>query len=77
MGDNLDGAAEIIATTFAVDDLLVHLAGGDGARALETQVTEALVMAQVQVGFRAVVQDEHFAVLVGAESARVHVQVGV
>ena len=38
---------------------------------------EALVMAEVEVGLRAVVGDEHLAVLVGRHRARIDVEVGV
>ena len=34
-------------------------------------------MAQIQVGLRAVVGDEDFAVLIGAHGAGIHVQIGI
>ena len=43
----------------------------------ELDVGEPLVMAQVEVGFRAVVQHINLAVLVGVHRARVDVEVGV
>ena len=38
---------------------------------------EALVVAEVEIGLRAVVRDEHFAVLVGAHRARIDVEIGI
>ena len=38
---------------------------------------EALVMAEVEIGLRAVIGDEHLAVLVRAHRARIDVQIGV
>src|SRR5262249_44384941 len=53
------------------------LAHGDGTRAGEVFIDEALVVAEVQVCLRAVRGDEDFAVLVGRHGAGVHVEVGV
>ena len=55
----------------------VDLAGGDVGRAVEVDVEEALVVADVQVGLGAVVGDEHLTVLEGVHRARVDVQVRV
>ena len=38
---------------------------------------EALVMAEVEIGFRAVVGDEHLAVLIGRHRARIDVEIGI
>ena len=38
---------------------------------------EALVMAEIEIGFRAVVGDEHLAVLVGRHGAGIDVDIGV
>jgi hypothetical protein len=75
--DHLDGAAQVIAVPFLLDDFRVDLPGGEIADAAEPDVDEALVVAQVQVRFRAVVQHVHFAVLVGAHRPGVYVDVGV
>ncbi len=41
------------------------------------RVGEALVVAEVEVGFSAVVGDKHFAVLIGRHGAGINVQVGI
>src|SRR5262249_28044890 len=56
---------------------LVNLAGGVVAIAAEGGIGEALVVAQVQVGLGAVVQDVNLTVLVGVHRARIDVQVRV
>ena len=77
MGDHLDGFAEIVAAAFLRDDGLVNLSGGNGVRAGKRAAREALVVAEVEVGFRAVVEHVDFAVLVGTHRSRVDVQIRV
>ena len=75
--DDLDGVAEVFAAAFLGDDGRVDLAGCDVGRAFEVFIEEALVVADVQVRFGAVVGDEDFAVLEGVHRARIHVQIGI
>ena len=63
VGDDLDGLAEVVAAALLGDDLLVDAAGGEVVVAGELGVGEALVVAQIEVGLRAVVGDEDLAVL--------------
>ena len=75
--DDLDGAAEVVAAAFLGDDRGVDLTGGDVGGAGEVLVGEALVVAEVEVGLRAVVGDEDLAVLVRGHRAGVDVEVGI
>ena len=75
--DDLDGLAEEFAATLLGDDRGIDLAGGDIAAGGEVAVKEALVMPQVQVGFRAVFGDEDLAVLEGVHGARIHVEIRI
>ena len=75
--NDLDGLAEIVAAALFGDDLLVDAAGGPVIVAGELGVGEALVVAQVEVGFGAVVGDENLAVLEGRHGAGIDVQVRV
>ena len=75
--DDLDGLAEIVAAALLGDDLFVDAAGGEVVVAGEFGVGEALVVAEVEVGFGAVVGDEDFAVLEGRHGAGIDVEVGV
>ena len=77
VGDDLDGFAEVVAAALLEDDLLVDAAGGEVVVAREGRVGEALVVAQVEVGFRAVVGDEDLAVLEGRHGSGIDVEVGV
>ena len=77
VGDDLDGLAEIVAAALLGDDLLVDAAGGEVVVAGEAGVGEALVVAEVEVGFGAIVGDEDFAVLEGAHGARIDVEIRV
>jgi hypothetical protein len=55
--------AEVVAVALLLDHRLVDLAGGEVVGATHLRALEALVVAQVEVGFRAVLGDEHLAVL--------------
>ena len=77
VGDDLDGLAEVVAAALLGDDLLVDAAGGEVVVAGELGVGEALVVAEVEVGFGAVVGDEDLAVLEGRHGAGIDVEVGV
>ena len=75
--DDLHRVAEVLATTLLRDDGRVDLAGRHVGGAVQVLVEEALVVADVEVGLRAVVGDEHLSVLEGVHRARVDVEVGV
>ena len=77
MRNHLHGAAEIVAAPLFGDDGGVDAAGGDGRIAGQIDVHEPLVMAQIQVGLRAVVGDEDFAVLVRVHRPGIHIDVGI
>ena len=77
MGDDLHGATQIVPPALPVEHVPIDLAGGDGGVEGQVLVNEPLVVAQVQVGLRPVVGDEHLAVLIGAHGAGVHVEIGV
>ena len=77
VGNDLDGFAEVVAAALLEDDLLVDAAGGVVVVAREGRVGEALVVAEVEVGFGAVVGDEDLAVLEGRHGAGIDVEVGV
>lgn len=61
MRDNLHGLAEIIALSLAFDDVLVYLAGCDIVVASQCDVEVSLVVAEIEVDFTAVGEDENFA----------------
>ena len=75
--NHLHGFAEVIAAAFAGDDLLVDAAGGEIVALRELGVGEALVVAEVEIGLRAVVGDEDFAVLERAHGARIDIEVRI
>ena len=77
VGNNLDRAAEVVAAAFLGNHFGIDLAGGDIAVTVEADIHEAFIVAEVEVGFRAVVQHIHLAVLVRAHGARVDVDVRV
>jgi len=77
VGDDLDGFAEVIAAAFAGDDALVDAAGGEVVGLGEGSVGEAFVVAEVEVGFRAIVGDEDLTVLERAHGAGIDIEVGI
>ncbi|MNT30985.1 hypothetical protein D3C72_1668040 [compost metagenome] len=77
MRNDLDSLAQVVATPFLAQHRFVDLAGGEVVHLVHASGNEALVVAQVQIGFGAVFGDEHFTVLEGAHRARIDVDVGV
>ena len=75
--DHLHGGPEVVAATLAGDHVLIDLSGRDVGRDGQVLVDEPLVVAEVEVRFRAVIGDEHLAVLVGAHRPGVDVEIGV
>ena len=77
MRDDLHRAAEEVAAALARDEVLVDGARGEVGVAREVLVDEALVMAEVEIAFVAVLGDEHLAVLERAHGTRVHVEIRI
>ena len=77
VGNDLDGLAEELAPPLLVDHRKVDLPGRVVRVAVQRRVGEAFVMAQVEVGFAAVVQHVDLAVLVGAHRAGIDVDIGI
>ena len=77
MGDDLDGFSEIIPAPLLAQHLLINLSRGKVVTAGQSAGGEALIMAQIKVRLRAVLQDIDLPVLVGAHRAGVDVQVGI
>jgi len=75
--DDLHGVAQVLTAPLLGDHAGVDLAGGHVGGAVEVDVEETLVVADVQVGLGAVVGDEHLTVLERVHGARVDVQVRV
>ncbi len=75
--NHLHGLAEIIAAALALNDLFVNAAAGEVVGAGERGVREALVMAEIEIGFGAIVGDENFAVLERAHGAGIDVEIGI
>ena len=67
----------LIAVPFLLDDPGIHLTGGEIVQARERRVREPFVVAEVEVGLRAVVGHVHLAVLEGTHRAGVDVQVRI
>ncbi len=76
-GNHLHRFAEIIAAPFLVEDGLIDLAAGKIVDAGQLDVGEALIMAEVEVRFRAVVEHINFTVLIGAHRARIDIEIRV
>ena len=75
--NHLDGATQIVAVAFLLNDGQVNLARGEIAVAGQRRVGEAFVVAEVEVGFGAVVEDVDFAVLIRTHRARIDVDVRI
>ena len=61
--NNLYGTAQIVAATLFGNHIFIDLAGTEAVAAGHGGVDEALVVTQVEVGFRAVIGHKYFAVV--------------
>ena len=77
VGNHLDGVAEKLPPALLGDHREVNLAGRVVALAGERLRREPLVVAEVEIGLAAVVEDIHLAVLIRAHRAWIDVDVGV
>ncbi len=77
VGNHLHRLAQVVAAALLGDDLLVNPAGGQIVVAAQPGMGEALVMTQIEIGFRAVVGHENLAVLERGKRSWVDVEVGV
>ena len=77
VGNNLNGTTQIVTPPFTVDDFLIDLTCANRAGLFQTQITKTFVMSQVQIRFRAIVQDVNLAVLIRTQGARVDIKVWV
>jgi hypothetical protein len=75
--DDLHGLAEVFALALVVEHRLIHLAARQVVKPRQLHVGKPLVMAQVEVRLRAVVEHIDFAVLERAHRARIDVEVRV
>ena len=73
VGDHLHRGAQVVAPPLLGDHLGIDAAGGDVVALPAGHAGEALVVPQVEVGFRPVIGDEHLAVLGRAHGARIDV----
>ena len=77
VGDHLDRLAQVVAAPLLGQDARVHGARREVRPAMEVLIEEPLVVAEVEVGLRAVVQDEDLAVLERVHRARIDVDVRI
>ena len=77
MRNDLHGLAEVIAAAFLQDHVFVNLAAGEIVVAGENAIGEALVMAEIEIGLRAVIQDVNLAVLKRIHRSGIDVQIGI
>ena len=75
--NHLHRRAEIIAAPLLADDLRINAPGGAVIELRRAHIDEALVVAKIQVGFRAVVGNEHLAVLERAHRPRIDVDIRI
>jgi hypothetical protein len=75
--NDLHGGAEELAAALLRDDVQINPAGGDVVELGERAIDEPLVVAEVEIGLRAVVGDEDLAVLERRHRSRVDVEIRV
>src|SRR6202040_561608 len=75
--NDLHGLAQIVAPALFGNDGLVDAAGSPVVIAGETRGGETLIVAEVQIGFRAIVSDEDLAVLIRRHRPGINVEVWI
>ena len=75
--DDLDGRAEIIAAALLLDHGVVDLPGGAVVAPAHPGFEKALVVAEIEIGFRAVVGHENLAMLQRAHRAGIDVDIRI
>ena len=75
--NHLHRLAQKLPAAFLVDHRQIDLTGGVVAHPGELRGGEPLVVAQIEIGFAAVVEDIHLPMLVGAHGAGIDVDVGI
>ena len=75
--NDLNRRAEIVAAPLLGDDVLVDAAGRDVVVPVGGTTGEPLVVAEIEIGLRAVIGHEHLAVLVRRHGAGIDVEIGV
>src|SRR5258706_4221189 len=77
MRDHLHGFAEIIAATLFIQNGLVNLAARQIVEPSELGLRETLVVTEIQIGFRAVIEDINFSMLKGTHGPRIDIEIRV
>ena len=75
--NHLHRAAQIVAAPLFGNHVFIHLPGAEAVGAGELGVDEAFVVAEVEIGFRAVFGYEHLAMLERAHRAGIHVDIRI
>ena len=75
--NHLHGFPEVIAAAFLEDHVFVNLAAGEIIVAREDAIGEALVMAEIEIGFGAVIEHVNFAVLERVHRSRIDIQIRI
>ena len=75
--NHLHRIAEINAFAFVIQNFLIDLAAREIVHPRELRAGETLVMAEIQIRFRAVIEHINFAVLIRRHRARINVKIRV
>ena len=77
MRNNLHRLSEVLARALLVEHRPIHLARGEVGELIQIFVDKPLVVSQIEVCFRAVLGNEHLAVLIRAHRAGVDIDVRI
>jgi hypothetical protein len=75
--DHLHGTAEVVAPAFFLQNVPVDASGGNVAFLGGRLAGIAFVVAEIEIGFGAVVGDVNLTVLVGAHGPRINIEIGI
>ena len=77
MGDDLYSTSAVITTTLLLQYGPVYLTGGNIGIFIQILIDKTLIMSQIQIGLRAILRDEYFAVLYRVHGAGININIWI
>ena len=75
--NHLHGLAQVITAPLLIEHGLIDLATGEIVHPRQFRAGESLVMAEIQIRFRAVVEHVNLPMLIGTHRARINVEIRI
>ena len=77
MRDNLYGRSAIVPSPFMIQNGKVYFSGRVAIEFMQSNIGEPFVMAEIEVGFSAVLRYKNFSMLIGVHRPRIDIQIRI